>query len=41
MASKLRDDEIKWVLNLDAKGIQGELQKITSEILLIIWLFFS
>jgi hypothetical protein len=32
MASKLSDDEIKWVLSLDAKGVQGEVQKLSSVI---------
>ena len=30
MARRLRDDEIRWVLNLDAKGVQGEFQKLSS-----------
>ncbi|MDR0541607.1 MAG: hypothetical protein LBH19_05270, partial [Dysgonamonadaceae bacterium] len=31
MARKLQDDHIRWILDLDAKGVQGELQQITSE----------
>jgi hypothetical protein len=30
MASKLKDDHIRWILSLDAKGVQGELQTISS-----------
>jgi septal ring factor EnvC (AmiA/AmiB activator) len=30
MAGKLKDDEIRWILSLDAKGVQAELQKISS-----------
>ncbi|MDR1370991.1 MAG: hypothetical protein LBJ72_12850 [Dysgonamonadaceae bacterium] len=28
--AKLKDDHIRWILDLDAKGIQGELQKLSS-----------
>ena len=27
----LKDDEIRWILSIDAKGVQGELRQITSE----------
>lgn len=30
--SKLREDQISWVLNLDAKGVQGEVQKLSNSI---------
>ena len=30
MAKKLKDDHIKWYLDLDAKGVQGEIQKLSS-----------
>jgi hypothetical protein len=30
MAGKLKDDEIRWILSLDAKGVQAEFQKISS-----------
>ncbi|MDR0865336.1 MAG: hypothetical protein LBO74_10470 [Candidatus Symbiothrix sp.] len=30
MAGKLKDDQIRWVLSLDAKGVQGELQTFSS-----------
>jgi hypothetical protein len=30
--SKLKEDQIKWVLNLDAKGVQGEVQKLSNTI---------
>jgi phage-related tail protein len=32
MAGKLKDDQIRWVLSLDAKGVQGELVKVSSVI---------
>lgn len=32
MSSKLKEDQIKWVLNLDAKGVQGEVQKLSNTI---------
>jgi len=32
MSSKLKEDQIKWVLNLDAKGVQGEVQKLSNSI---------
>jgi TP901 family phage tail tape measure protein len=28
--AKLKDDEIRWVLSLDAKGVQGELRTLSS-----------
>lgn len=31
MAKKLTDDEIKWVLSLDAKGVQSELATLSSK----------
>ncbi|MDR2562659.1 MAG: SHOCT domain-containing protein [Prevotellaceae bacterium] len=30
MAGKLTDDQIRWVLSLDAKGVQGELVQLSS-----------
>ena len=30
MAGKLRDDEIKWILTVDAKGAQAEVQNLVS-----------
>ena len=30
MATKLKDDQIRWVLDLEATGVQAELQKITA-----------
>ena len=30
MAQKLQDDHIRWILDIEAKGVQAELQKITS-----------
>ena len=30
--AKLKDDEIKWILDIDAKGVQGELKKFASAI---------
>jgi chromosome segregation ATPase len=32
MAGKLRDDQIRWILSLDAKGVQGELVQVSSAI---------
>lgn len=32
MARKLKDDEIKWILDLDAKGVQGEINKLSGKI---------
>ena len=32
MSAKLTDDHIKWILDLDAEGIQGELVKVSSQI---------
>lgn len=32
MANKLKDDEIRWILSLDAKGVQGELKTTSSVI---------
>jgi chromosome segregation ATPase len=32
MAGKLKDDQIRWILSLDAKGVQGELQTLSSTI---------
>lgn len=31
MAKRLTDDEIKWVLSLDAKGVQSELKTLSSK----------
>ncbi len=31
MANKLRDDEIKWILSLDAKGVQSQLVGLSSK----------
>jgi hypothetical protein len=28
--AKLKDDEIRWILSLDAKGVQGELRALSS-----------
>jgi hypothetical protein len=30
MAGKLKDDQIKWILTVDAQGAQGEIQKLVS-----------
>lgn len=30
MGKKVKDDQIKWYLVLDAKGVQGEIQKLSS-----------
>lgn len=30
MAGKLKDDHIRWILDIEATGVQAELQKITS-----------
>jgi len=30
--AKLKDDQIRWILSLDAKGVQGELVKVSSSI---------
>ena len=30
MAKKITDDQIKWILDLDAKGVQGELTQLSS-----------
>ncbi|MDR0681169.1 MAG: hypothetical protein LBG15_04865 [Dysgonamonadaceae bacterium] len=32
MAGKLKDDQIRWILSLDAKGVQGELQTLSSTV---------
>lgn len=32
MAGKLKDDHIRWILDVDAKGAQGEIQKFASTI---------
>ena len=32
MPGKLRDDQIRWILSLDAKGVQGELVQVSSAI---------
>ena len=32
MAGRLQDDKIRWVLSLDAKGVQGELVQLSSSI---------
>lgn len=32
MARKLKDDEISWVIDLDAKGAQGEINKLSGAI---------
>mgnify|MGYP000968913066 CR=1 FL=1 len=28
--AKLKDDNIRWILELDAKGVQGELNTLSS-----------
>jgi len=30
--AKLKDDQIRWILSLDAKGVQGELVQVSSAI---------
>ncbi|KAA6348481.1 hypothetical protein EZS27_004081 [termite gut metagenome] len=30
MAGKLKDDQIRWILDVEAKGVQAELQKVIS-----------
>lgn len=30
--AKLKEDQIQWILNLDAKGVQGEVQKLSNSI---------
>jgi len=32
MAGRLKDDQIRWILSLDAKGVQGELVQVSSVI---------
>jgi len=32
MAGRLQDDQIRWILSLDAKGVQGELVQVSSVI---------
>ena len=32
MAGRLREDHIRWILSLDAKGVQGELVQVSSTI---------
>jgi chromosome segregation ATPase len=32
MAGKLRDDQIRWILSLDAKGVQSELVQVSATI---------